>query len=236
MPRPAISPNSLLAALPAAVYTKLIPKFERFDLEFSEIVYDRGDTFSHVYFIESGIVSLLVAADKHSTIEVGMVGREGMVALPVFLGVKVSKNRAVVQGTGRALRMKASEFESECLAGADLSRIMRLFTYSILMQVARSAVCNRFHSTDSRLARWLLMTSDRMNSDHFQITQEFLSYMVGVRREAVNKAAKGFQRRDLISYVRGSMTINDRKRLETIACSCYGMPSGGVPTIPISSN
>ena len=236
MPMSAISPNNLLAALPAHVYAELIPKFERLDLDFAKVVYNYGDTLTHVYFVESGIISLLVAADDHSTIEVGMVGHEGMVALPVFLGVNVSQNRAVVQGAGRALRMKAAEFGNECMAGADLSRIMRLFTYSILMQVARSAVCNRFHSTDSRLARWLLMTQDRMNSNHFQITQEFLSYMVGVRREAINKAATGFQRRDLISYVRGSMTINDRKGLEALACSCYGLPNGGVPAMPASNN
>ncbi|MBP6002610.1 MAG: Crp/Fnr family transcriptional regulator [Pyrinomonadaceae bacterium] len=236
MPTSSISTNSMLAALPAKVYAELVPKFEPFELEFSKIVYDRGDTFTHVYFIESGIVSMLVSADEQSAIEVGMVGREGMVALPVFLGIMTSNDRAIVQGAGTALRMKATDFARECAAGADLSRIMRLFTYSIITQIGRSAFCNRFHSTDSRLARWLLMTQDRMEADHFLITQEFLSYMVGVRREAVNKAATEFQRRDIVSYVRGRVTINDRKRLEELACKCYSTPFRDAPTIPALNN
>ena len=140
-----------------------------------------------------------------------MVGSEGMAALPVFLGVKVSKNRAVVQGVGFAQRMKVADFLKECSVSDELPRLLRLFTYSILMQIARSAVCNRFHPIESRMARWLLMTQDRMKSTEFKITQEFLSYMLGVRREAVNKAATGFQRRKLISYVRGQMSILNRR-------------------------
>lgn len=214
--------NKLLADLPAKVFQRIEPNLETVELNFGHRLYDQGEVFSHVYFVESGIVSLLAAANETSTIEVAMVGSEGMVALPVFLGIKTSNNRAVVQGEGFAKRMKAVDFLKECTVSDELPQLLRLFTYSILMQVGRSAVCNRFHPIDARLARWLLMTQDRMQTTEFRITQEFLSYMLGVRREAVNKTATGFQRRKLISYVRGSMSIINRPELESIACNCYG--------------
>jgi len=215
------SNNHLLAALPAKTYKDLFAKLERVDLNFGEIVYGPGDVLSHIYFVESGIVSMLAVIDAHSTLEVGMVGVEGMVGLPVFLGKKHSSNRAVVQGDGHALRIKAADFNAECGAGNGLSQVMLAFTYSILVQIARSAVCNRFHDIESRLARWLMMTQDRMRSTEFRITQDFLSYMLGVRREAVNKAATSLQQRKLISYVRGHMSVIDRKGLEALACNCY---------------
>ena len=152
-----------------------------------------------------------------------MVGREGMAPPPAFLNIKKSTWDARVQGDGSAHRMKLEDFLAECTASEDLSRVMKAFTYSVILQLTRAAICNRFHSTEARLARWLLMTRDRMRSDTFRVTQEFLSYMVGVRREAVNKAAGNFARRDLISYSRGEMTIDDRKGLRAIACNCYEM-------------
>ena len=208
--------------MPAKTYKDLFPKLERVDLNFGEIVYGPGDVLSHIYFVESGIVSMLAVIDDHSTLEVGMVGDEGMVGLPVFLGKKTSGNRAVVQGDGHALRIKAADFSAECVRSDELPHIMRAFTYAILVQIARSAVCNRFHDIESRLARWLMMTQDRMRSTEFRITQDFLSYMLGVRREAVNKAATSLQQRKLISYVRGNMSVIDRKGLEALACNCYG--------------
>lgn len=222
MPENTVSSNKLLASLPKIAYDRVRSQFEPFELNYSENLYDRGSELTHVYFVETGIVSLLVAAGETSMIEVAMVGNEGMAALPIFLGVKISNNRAVVQGSGIAQRMSAKDFNAECTLSDDLPRIMRLFTYSILMQVSRSAVCTRYHTIESRLARWLLMTGDRMRSMEFQVTQELLSYMLGVRREAVNKAARILQQGDLISYVRGHVTILDRAALEKLACSCYG--------------
>ncbi len=222
MPETTRSPNKLLAALSNVVYARIRPQLQPYELKYSENVYDQGEELRHVYFVESGIVSMLVATSPTTTMEVAMIGSEGMAALAVFLGVKVSNNRAVVQGSGTALRMTAKNFNAECALSDDLPRIMRLFTYSILMQVSRSAVCTRFHSIESRLARWLLMTQDRMRSEDFRITQEFLSYMLGVRREAVNKAAGILQKKKLISYVRGHVTVLDRKSLEGLACTCYG--------------
>jgi CRP-like cAMP-binding protein len=154
---------------------------------------------------------------------VGIVGREGMVGLPAFMGVKTSGNRAVVQGVGAALRMKAKAFRKECENGSFLSRLLRRYSHSRLTQIAQGAACNRFHPIDARLARWLLMTRDRMGTDEFQLTQEFLSNMLGVRREGVNKAAGVLQQQDLISYTRGHLLILNRVGLAAVACHCYGI-------------
>ena len=222
MPQTTRSSNKLLAALPITAYDRVRPQFEPYELKYREDVYDQGQEMKHVYFVETGIISILVATSPTTTMEIAMVGNEGMAALGVFLGIKLSNNRAVVQGSGNAQRMTAKNFNAECAFSDELPRIMRLFTYSMLMQISRSAVCTRFHSIESRLARWLLMTQDRMRSEDFRVTQEFLSYMLGVRREAVNKAAGLLQKQKLISYVRGHVTVLDRKSLEGLACTCYG--------------
>jgi CRP-like cAMP-binding protein len=214
------SKNRLLAALPVKNYQTILSKTERIELIFNENVYEHGDVISDVYFPESGIVSLLSAVEANSTLEVGIVGNEGMIGLPVFLGVTISNNRAVVQGAGFALKMSADDFLDEC-KNDELPRILQRFTHSLMTQISQSAACNRFHEIEPRLARWLLMTGDRMHADEFQITQEFLSNMLGVRREAVNKSATHFQQQKLISYSRGNLTILNRQGLETAACNCY---------------
>ena len=212
--------NRLLAALTVNTYQKILSKTERIELIFNENVYEHGDVISDIYFPESGIISLLSAVEANSTLEVGIVGNEGMVGLPVFLGVQTSNNRAVVQGAGFALKMSANDFLDEC-KNVELMRILQRFTHSLMIQISQSAACNRFHGIEPRLARWLLMTSDRMHADEFQITQEFLSNMLGVRREAVNKSATHLQQQKLISYSRGNLSILDRQGLEAAACNCY---------------
>ena len=144
---------------------------------------------SDVYFPNSGIVSLLAGVNERSTLEVGLVGNEGVVGLSVFLGVNSSLNRAVVQGAGSAMKMKATAFRKVSNHGGALQRLLQRYSHSVLTQITQSAVCNQFHSVDARLARWLLMTHDRMGDDEFQLTQEFLSNMLGVRREGVSRAA-----------------------------------------------
>jgi CRP-like cAMP-binding protein len=223
MPETTKSNNRLLAALPKKVFQQMLPKLELITLIFAENIYNPGDIIQDVYFPESGIISLLSAVEEHSTLEVGIVGNEGMVGLPVFLGVEISNNRAVVQGAGFALKMLAKDFLDECLRSVELSHILQRFTHSLMTQISQSAVCNRYHEIEPRLARWLLMTHDRMKTDEFQITQEFLSNMLGVRREAVNKSATHFQQQQLISYSRGNLTILNRKDLETAACRCYSI-------------
>jgi CRP-like cAMP-binding protein len=215
--------NRLLAALPEDEYQRLLPKLKPFTLVFREVIYESGDLIRNVYFPTGGIISLLAAVEDRATLEVGIVGREGMVGLPVFMGVKTSANRAVVQGAGAAMRMKASAFRNECENGGSLSRLLRRYSHSRLTQIAQGAACNRFHPIDARLARWLLMTRDRMGTDEFRLTQEFLSNMLGVRREGVTKAAGVLQQKDLISYSRGDLVILDRVGLKEIACHCYGI-------------
>jgi CRP-like cAMP-binding protein len=220
---PAPSTNRLLSALPKYEYQRLLPELKPFPLIFGEVIYESGDLIRNVYFPTSGIISLLAAVEDHATLEVGIVGREGMVGLPAFMGVKTSGNRAVVQGAGAAMRMKVAAFRKESDNGNSLTRLLRRYTHSQLTQIAQGAACNRFHAIDARLARWLLMTRDRMSSDEFQLTQEFLSNMLGVRREGVNKAAGALQQQHLISYSRGNLSILDRVGLKAIACDCYGI-------------
>ena len=213
--------NRLLAALPAKDYARLLLKLEEIPLTFAKTFYEPGDIIRHVYFPNSGIISLLSAVEERSLVEVGIVGNEGFVGVPVFLGVKTSNNCALVQGAGVALEMKTADFLAECENGGALPRLLQRYTHSLIMQISQSAACNRFHPIEARLARWLLMTSDRMESDEFQITQEFLSNMLGVRREGVSKSATQLQQNELINYSRGKITILNRAGLEAVACRCY---------------
>jgi CRP-like cAMP-binding protein len=213
--------NKLLAALPRREYQRLLPGLEEIPLLFEKVLYEAGELIFDVYFPTSGIVSLLAAVEDRATLEVGLVGREGMVGVPAFMGVEASHNRAVVQGAGFALRMGARVFRKECDDGGSLPRLLRRYTHSLLTQISQSAVCNRFHPIDARLARWLLMTRDRMCADEFRLTQEFLSNMLGVRREGVNKAAGRLQQQHLITYSRGTLTILNPAGLEAVACQCY---------------
>lgn len=233
-PKPHIpADNKLLAALPTEEYRKLSSKLEQIPLNYGENIYEVGENIRYVYFPSSGIVSLLASVENSSTLEVGIVGKEGFVGLPVFLGVKASNNRAIVQGAGAAMRMTAADFLAECENGNSLTRILQRFTHSILTQVSQSAVCYRFHPIEARLARWLLMTSDRMETDEFPVTQEFLSNMLGVRREAVNKAAVLLQQKGLINYRRGNNSIINRADLEKTACACYDIIKNEEKSFPV---
>ncbi len=215
--------NQLLASLPPTEYKKTYSKLEQFSLNYGETIYEVGEEIRYVYFPNSGIISLLAAVEESSTLEVGIVGKEGVVGLALFLGVTTSNNLAIVQGTGAAMRMSAADFLAECENNILLTRILQRFTHSLLTQVSQSAVCYRFHPIEARLARWLLMTSDRMETQEFQITQEFLSNMLGVRREAVNKSAVILQQQHLITYSRGKVSIINLTELEKTACRCYGI-------------
>lgn len=213
--------NQLLAALPKKDYQALDKHLEEVPLVFAEVLYRANVLMSDVYFPNSGIISLLAGADERSTLEVGMVGSEGMVGLSVFLGVDASHNTAVVQGAGSAMRMKAGVFRRESQNGGALPRILRRYAHSLITQITQAAVCNQFHDLETRLARWLLMMHDRMDGDGFQVTQNFLSNMLGVRREGVSLAASNLQKLDLIGYSRGRLKIFDRDGLEAKSCGCY---------------
>lgn len=222
-PRLAPSANRLLAALPKREYQRLRPNLEQFPLVFREVLYEPGDLIRNVYFPTGGVIALLAAAEDRATFEVGIVGREGMVGMPIFMGVKTSRDRAVVQAAGGALRMKATAFRKECNKLRSLPRLLQRYTYLRLTHIAQGAACNRFHPIHARVARWLLTTHDRIGADEFQLTQEFLSNLLGVRREGVNRAAGTLQQQHLISYNRGALTILNRRGLEAVACQCYGI-------------
>jgi CRP-like cAMP-binding protein len=213
--------NRLLASLPAKEYQRLLPDLEPVSLAFGQIVYSPGDTIRHVYFPNDSIVSLLAAEDHHTSLEVGMIGNEGMTGISVFMGVNTSRTLALVQGAGTASRMKAATLRKESDSLGSFHRLLHRYTHSLLTQMSLSSACNRFHTLNGRLARWLLMTHDRIGTDEFRLTQDFMSNMLGVRREGVNRVASELQRDKLIRYSRGHMAILNRAGLEKISCTCY---------------
>ncbi len=215
--------NRLLAALPPKEYQRLLPELEHVVLDFGKILYEPGDTVRHVYFPNDSIISLLSTVAKRSTLEVGIVGNDGMAGISVFMGVDISRTRALVQGPGTAARMKSAALRKESRQQGMLSQLLQRYSHSLLTQISQSAACNRFHNVDARLARWLLMTHDRVRSDEFRMTQQFMSDMVGVRREGINKSVGVLQRSKLISSSRNSITILNRRRLESVSCVCYGI-------------
>jgi CRP-like cAMP-binding protein len=213
--------NRLLASLPREEYRRLFPRLEQVTLAFGEILYEPGDTIEHVYFPSLSLVSLLTLVDEHLALEVGLVGCEGAVGVPVALGFSVSPVRALVQGSGVAMRMKSAHFLKELRQNPHFQRAFLRYTHALMTQVAQTAACNRFHVVEARLARWLLMTRDRLQSNEIHLTQAFLSHMLGVRRVGVTKAAGQLQRRGLLEYSRGYIRIIDPPGLEATACSCY---------------
>jgi len=213
--------NGVLAGLPAHVLRPLRPGLERVDLAFGRILYEPGQRMSHVYFPTDSLVSLLTLVDHRSALEVGLVGYEGMVGMPLTLGVSVSPVRALVQGGGTALRMSAAGFLRGFGASPPLRKALYAYLDRLIGQITQGAACNRFHVVEARLARWLLMTSDRVRANEFRLTHAFLSHMLGVRRTGVTQAASALQRRGLIVYRRGAIAILDRSGLESASCSCY---------------
>lgn len=215
--------NKMLAALPAGEYRRLADKLEPFDLKFGAAIYEPSETIKHVYFPESGIVSFLTAIEKRSLLEVGVVGNEGMVGLSAFLGITKSPNSAVVRAAGVAWKMSAADFLSECRENTLLLRLVHRYTHLLLTQLSLVGACNRIHPIIKRLTCWLLMTDDRLGTGSFHLTQNFISNMLGVRREAVALAAGNLQEKQLISYSRGNLAILNRAGLETFACQCYAI-------------
>jgi CRP-like cAMP-binding protein len=213
----------LLAAIATREYAALLAGFELVTLKFGEVLYEPGEPIRHVYFPNDSLVSLLTVIDGRRTLEVGLVGREGMVGARLALGVAASSTRALVQVTGTALKISAARFLREFQHGPGLRRAVLLFTDALMNQVARSAACNHFHLIEARLARWLLMTRERLPSNEFRLTHDFLADMLGVRRVGITAAAGALQRRGLIRYRRGMITILDQTGLEGASCSCYGL-------------
>jgi CRP-like cAMP-binding protein len=213
--------NRLLDALPGSDQRRMLAGCESVDLAFGDVLYTPGEPLGHVYFPTGSIISLVMPVDDSASLEVGLVGNEGMFGIPLVLRVNVSPVRAVVQGSGPALRMDAAQFGRELRRSPALQREADRYVFVHLSHLAQTAACTRFHVVEARLARWLLMTQDRAHADTFHITQEFLSFMLGVRRVGVTKAASSLQKRSLIHYSRGDITVLDRRGLKAASCGCY---------------
>jgi len=213
--------NFLLAALPRTHYRVLAPDLEPAALAYGDVLHEQGQPVREVYFPTTSLVSLLTVAAGHPALEVGMIGREGMVGVTMALGIAVSPVRALVQGSGAALRMEAGRFSGALGESPPLQRALNRFAGGLMAQISQTAACNRFHVVEQRLARWLLMTRDRLRSAEFRLTHEFLSQMLGVRRVGVTQAASALQQRGLIEYRRGEIRILDPRGLEAAACACY---------------
>ncbi len=213
--------NWVLDGIPTAQSARLRRQLEPVTLSFGQVLYEPGRRIRHVYFPLDSLISLLTVVDGRRSLEVGMVGREGMAGMPFVLGMGVSGVRALVQGAGAALRIAATPFRTEFDRNPSLQYALHRYTYALMAQISQTAACNRFHDAQARLARWLLMTRDRVGSSRFPLTQEFLAHMLGLRRVGVTEAAGEFKRRGLIAYSRGHITILDEARLGAAACSCY---------------
>lgn len=213
--------NRLLEALPSSDRRRMLAECEAVELVFADVLYTPRERLSHVYFPTASFISLIMAVDATTSLEVGLVGNEGMFGTPLVLGVDVSPVRAVVQGAGPALRMTAPAFCRELGRSHALQREADRFIFVQMSQLAQTAACTRFHVVEARLARWLLMTQDRAHADTFHVTQEFLALMLGVRRVGVTKAAGALQARHLIQYRRGDVTVLDRRGLKGASCGCY---------------
>jgi CRP-like cAMP-binding protein len=215
--------NQLLLALSASEYERLVPYLEQVELPLEKVLYEASEPITHVYFPENSIVSLVCNQLDGSTIEAGLVGSEGMVGLPVIWGGNTTITTAFVQVANGAFRMKAEQLQAEFLRGGELQSLLLRYTQALFTQVTQTAACNRLHRIEERLARWLLMVSDRVQSETFPLTQEFIAQMLGCRRSGVTVAAGILSQAGMINYKRGNINILNRQDLEATSCECYSI-------------
>jgi len=220
---PLDSANQLLMALPTEEYERLIPYLEPVNLVLGQIIYEPRQSIKEVYFPLRTMISLVSIMKDNSTTEIGLVGNEGMVGLPVFLGGNISTNRAITQVEGSAIKMDASILKSEFGRGGELQKRLLLYTQARFTQISQIAACKSHHLIEERLVRWLLSVNDCVNKNELPLTQKFISEMLGVRRASVTEAAIALQKAGFISYSRGQITILKRKELEQAACECYSL-------------
>jgi CRP-like cAMP-binding protein len=212
--------NRLLAALPRAEYASLAPHLEDVELAFKQTLYDPGDTVDTLYFVERGVVSIVVVLDDGDVIEAGTIGNEGVVGIRGLLGADNAFNRAICQVTGAAKRIELGVIRRSA-PGSALTRLLHRYAGATISMMSMTAACNRAHSLDQRMCRWLLMTLERVGRNEFPLTQEFMAQMLGVRRPSVSVAGRDLQRAGLIQYSRGRITVLDHRGLEAASCECY---------------
>ena len=215
--------NHLLAALPTADYERLLPNLELIPLPLGWAVYESGHDLGYVYLPTTSIVSLLYVMEDGSSAEIAIVGSDGLIGIALFMGGETTPSRAVVQSAGYGYRLKAALLKKEFERGGELQRLLLRYTQALITQMAQTAVCNRHHSLDQHLCRWLLLSLDRLPANKLQMTQELIANMLGVRREGVTEAAGNLQRDGLINYSRGNITVLDRPALEARVCECYSV-------------
>jgi len=215
------SENRLLAALPRAEYERILPQLQPVTFSLGEVVYEFGGHLDYVFFPTSSIVSLLYTMENGTSAEMGLTGNDGVVGIALFMGGGTMPNRAVVQSAGGALRMKVKVLQDEFARGGKFQQSLLRYTQALITQISQTAVCNRLHSVDQQLCRWLLLSHDRVRADELIMTQELIADMLGVRREGVTVAAGRLQDSGAISYVRGHIKILNRLKLEETVCECY---------------
>lgn len=221
-PAPEPIRNRLLAALAPKDYRRISQHLVKVPMEFGQVLHEAGGPMKHVYFPNSGTISLLAVVSPLKGTQVGMFGSDGIVGLSAALGARVSPLRAIVQGNGSAMRLPTAHARSEVASNDAWSRELLRFSADLLAQATQTSACNRFHTVESRLASWLLAMRERLNSNDFMRTHQFLALMLGVRRVGVTVAASSFEEQGLISYSRGNIRITDSKGLEELSCGCYG--------------
>ena len=215
--------NRLLAALPLAVAERIAPHLKRVPMELGKVLYESGDVLRHVYFPIDCIVSLLYVLQDGASAEISVVGLEGLIGIALFMGGETTPSRAIVQSAGHAYRLPGAILKEEFHGNSEVQLLLLRYTQSLITQMAQTAVCNRHHSVDQQLCRWLLLSLDRLPSNQLSMTQELIANMLGVRREGVTEAAGKLQKLGVISYNRGTITVIDRPRLETLCCECYAV-------------
>jgi len=213
--------NRLLATLPPEEFERILPHLETVSFSLGEVVYESGGQLAHVYFPTTSIVSLLYVMKNGSSAEMGVAGNDGVVGIALFMGGDSMPNRAVVQSAGSALRMKMKVLQDEFKRGGAFQRLLLRYTQALITQMSQTAVCNRHHTVEQQLCRWLLLIRDRLDSDELVMTQELIANMLGVRREGVTAAAGRLQDKGLIGYARGRIRVLDRRGLEAAVCECY---------------
>ncbi len=220
---PSPQQNHLLAALPADVQDRLFPNLELLPLLLGRVLYESGDALHHVYFPTDSIVSLLYMMENGASAEISVVGNDGLVGIALFMGGESTPSRAIVQSAGSAYRLVAQRLKDEFERNGELLHLLLRYTQSLITQMSQTAVCNRHHSVDQQLCRWLLLSLDRLPSNQLTMTQELISNMLGVRREGVTEAAGKLQKLGVIEYSRGRITVLDRPKLEKLTCECYAV-------------